>query len=81
MKKVFKIKLDIADITPFIQKANKITNNITLYQGQTVVNARSVLGIYALDLSHPVKLVIDGVGDEDTEKLAYTLFPKWIVND
>lgn len=76
MKDIYKIKLDIPDIHEFMQVANSIVNDINLYQGNAVVNAKSLMGLYALDLSKEINLTIrDCDDDEVIEK-----FSKWIID-
>lgn len=76
MKNIFKIKLDIPNTGEFINAANSIPNDVNLFQGKSVVSGKSLLGIYSLDLSQDIDLV---VRDRDDDKIVYEKFGKWII--
>lgn len=78
MKNVFEIKLDIPDIAAFIQIANSITNDVCLYQGVNTVSGKSVMGVYALDLSKPINLI---VRDRESNDIVYEKFGKWLTQE
>lgn len=55
------IKLDkVIDASRFVNLASKINGDVTLSSGRYVVDGKSIMGIYSLDLSCPIKMKIDG---------------------
>lgn len=53
------IKLDLAEhVKQFVSIAEKYPFEIDLRSGRHVVNAKSLLGIFSLDLSEPVVLEV-----------------------
>ena len=75
MKSSFYIKLDINDISDFLNVTSEIPNDINICQGQTVASAKSLMGIYALDLSQPIRLIIR----DDSENTLVNKFDRWLV--
>ncbi len=66
MKKV-NIKLSaIADIRNFVDIVTKYPNDIDLSSGRYIVDAKSIMGIFSLDLMQPIELTAYG---DDTDKL------------
>ena len=60
MKSV-QIKLSaINDITGFVDTVKKYSADATLRSGSYMVNARSIMGIFILDLMKPVDLIVKG---------------------
>lgn len=76
MKDIFKIKLDIADINEFINAAGSIPNDINLFQGNTVASGKSLVGLYSLDLTREINLIIHNRINDD---IVYENFEKWII--
>lgn len=60
------IKLDkIGMPASFVNLTNKIEGDVTLYSGKYIVDGKSIMGIYSLDLSKPIKMEIEGdISDE-----------------
>lgn len=48
----------ISDVQDFIQIVNKIDCDVDLIKDRYVIDAKSIIGIFTLDLSKPVDLVI-----------------------
>lgn len=48
------------DIKEFVDLTNMCEGNVTAYSGKYIVDAKSVMGIFSLDLSTPIKIEIDG---------------------
>ena len=46
------------DVKEFVNIANKYPYDIDLKSGRFVIDAKSLLGIFSLDLSKPIELVI-----------------------
>ncbi|MCD8096102.1 MAG: HPr family phosphocarrier protein [Ruminococcus sp.] len=65
MKKV-KIKLEsIADVKEFVSIVMLYNFDIDLVSGRYAVDAKSIMGIFSLDLSNPIQLIArtDDLGD------------------
>lgn len=52
------------DVKKFIDITSRHGENMSLKNGNYVVDAKSILGIFTMDLSQPVELVCD---EDDTE--------------
>lgn len=69
MKKV-DIKLSLAEnVKTFVNTVNKYDFDMDLRAGRHVVDAKSILGIFSLDLSRPITLEIDDDKCANSEKL------------
>lgn len=70
-----KIKLTtLSDISEFMKITTKINDDIDICKGRYIVDGKSVMGVFSLDMSDPVDLYIHS---DDKELLE--LFRKWIV--
>ena len=59
--KTFNILLSsINDIKAFVNIVNKYEFDVDLTSGRYVVDAKSIMGIFSLDLSKPIKVDIHG---------------------
>jgi phosphotransferase system HPr-like phosphotransfer protein len=57
--KTFNIQLSsINDVKLFVNAVNKYTYDTDLTSGRYVVDAKSIMGIFSLDLSKPIKMEI-----------------------
>lgn len=71
-----KIKLNmIDDIKEFLNEVIKIESDVDLIKGRYVIDAKSTIGIFTLDLSDPVEIVIHSDNINLLEP-----FKKWEVN-
>ena len=63
------IKLDkVGAASGFANLTPKISGDVTLYSDKYVVNGKSIMGIYSLDLTKPIKMEINGeIPDEVKE--------------
>ncbi len=67
------IKLDMAEsVKKFVNIASKFDYELTLKSGRYVVDAKSILGIFSLDLAEPIVLEI---GSDDCDDLLKALDP------
>jgi len=77
--KTFQIKLStIEDVRNFVNKLSKYTVDLDLKSGRYTVDARSLMGIFSLDLLKPIEFVIN----TDDEKIIKDIFEdvkSWIV--
>lgn len=64
MKTNFTISLDsIAEVNAFANMIAHFKSEIDMSSGRYVVNAKSIMGIFSLDLTQPLTLTVHG-GDE-----------------
>lgn len=71
----FTIKLNmISDIKDFLAETSKIVEDVDLQKNRYVVDAKSIVGVFTLDLSEPVKVVIHSEDENLLEP-----FKKWMV--
>ena len=54
----------IVQIQNFVNDMSRCLSDVDLTSGKYVVNAKSVIGVFSLDLAHPIGLTAEGV-DED----------------
>ena len=60
------IKLNsVNDVRDFVEFAMKHTEDITLESGRHKVDAKSIMGVFSLDLSQPITLIIEGTMPTD----------------
>ncbi len=61
---------DVNQVRKFVDVIDKIDLSFNLGEGRRVVDAKSILGVLALDLTKPVRLSYDSDDEEIREKLA-----------
>ena len=72
MKSV-QISLDsIEKVKSFVHAVNRLDGEFDLVSGRYIVDAKSIMGIFALDLSKPIKLNIHK-GRSEVEQIAESL--------
>ncbi|MBU3840390.1 MAG: HPr family phosphocarrier protein [Candidatus Ruminococcus intestinipullorum] len=53
------IKFDnIEDVQEFSRIANEFTGDVDLYQGRVIIDGKSLLGIYSMDIEKEIKIKI-----------------------
>lgn len=58
-KKTFRTNLnDIAAVKKFVKIANMIPVDVTVSEGKYVIDGKSIMGIFSLDLSKPVMVTV-----------------------
>ena len=73
MKSV-KITLNSIDkVKAFVNEVTKFDSDFDLVSGRYVIDAKSIMGIFSLDLSKPIELNIHN--DADAEKVINALKP------
>jgi len=66
----FKIMLhSITDVKDFVNAASKSIYDIDLVSGRYVVDAKSIMGIFSLDLTKPITVNIHGNDEELVKEL------------
>ncbi len=69
MKKV-KISLSSIDtVKSFVTLTTKIEGDVTIISGRYIIDAKSIMGIFSLDLSKPLDLEIEEWKDEYEDAL------------
>ena len=72
--KTVKITLNSIDkVKAFVNDVSKFTTDFDLVSGRYVIDAKSIMGIFSLDLSKPIDLNIHD--DENAEDILKTLAP------
>ena len=62
----FKVMLNSIDkVKSFVNDLTKFDCDFDLVSGRYVIDAKSIMGIFSLDLSKPIDLTIHGDGDID----------------
>ena len=61
---------DVNQVRQFVNVIDKIDLSFNLGEGRRVVDAKSILGVMALDLTRPVRLSYDSDDEGFREKLA-----------
>ena len=72
--KTVKVRLSsIEAVRDFVEAVRKYDSEIDLSSGRYVVDAKSIMGIFSLDLSKPVDLAIHS--DQEADKVIEALAP------
>ncbi|MBS7008274.1 HPr family phosphocarrier protein [Anaerostipes sp.] len=72
--KTYKILLDSIDsVKDFVNLINRFKSEIDLASGRYVVDAKSIMGIFSLELSKPLLLTV--YGDEELDQIESALQP------
>jgi len=58
----------IEKVKKFVRMMSEIEDNIDLVSGRYIVDAKSLLGVFSLDLSKPIKLEFNGSRNEESIK-------------
>lgn len=70
--KELSIRLDsIEAVKEFVAKANQCSFDIDLVSGRYAIDAKSIMGIFSLDLNKAVKLVVHDEGSAAEEFLDF----------
>ena len=74
-----KIKFEtLNDLNSFISGIKYYDGNVLMSQGKQIVNGRSLLGMYSLELQDIIDVAID-TPNPDTETDFYNFIKKWEV--
>jgi len=74
------IKLNtINDVKDFVEICSKCNGEVDIKQGRHVVDGKSILGIFSLNLLEPVKVVIDSNYGND-KIIFYNDIEKWKIS-
>ena len=70
MKDKIKVKFkDINDVSKFVRIVSQYDGDFDLISGRYVVDAKSIMGIFSLDLSKPIQLSLPSAIPELMEEL------------
>ncbi|MGL5973369.1 MAG: HPr family phosphocarrier protein [Oscillospiraceae bacterium] len=69
--KIVKIKLDtVVEVQKFVSLIATMKSDFDLISGRYIVDAKSILGIFSLDIQKPLELKIHSCTDDIIEKLS-----------
>jgi len=74
-KAVIKL-VSIDDVKEFVKKANKFDYDIDLSLGKYTVDAKSIMGIFSLDLSRELELTVHSDNTDFLEEIAENIIKK-----
>lgn len=76
----FKINLNnFADVNKFVSITQNISEDTILHGGRFAVDAKSIIGIFSLDLSKPLMLEIDTRNGSSDEARFAELFKNFLI--
>ena len=77
-----RIKLNtINDVNSFVNTSTKYyEGDIDVKQGRQIIDGKSILGIFSLNLTQPIEISIN-TDNLNTERDFYIFIKKWEVND
>ena len=79
IKTVMRIKLDTPnDVKEFVNRAMMCKFDIDLVSDNHTIDAKSIMGIFSLDLSKPINLDVDDVYTKERELF---MFEEWKVEN
>lgn len=58
----------IQDVQSFVNFVSKFSDEYYLNSGRYIINAKSIMGIYSLDLSKPIRLVSTKENNDEISK-------------
>jgi len=61
----------IEKVKDFCEKANRVECDIELYCGKYVIDAKSIMGIFSLNISKPLKMVVNSDNVDISELFPY----------
>lgn len=75
METTFKISLDsITEVNDFANMIAHFHSETDLSSGRYIVNAKSIMGVFSLDLTKPLTLIVHGSDEIDEIKKALKPF-------
>jgi len=70
MKEITILLNDFSKIKKFANEISKISSDVDLVRGRYVVDAKSTIGIFTVDLSKPIKVILHS--DDENESIKFT---------
>lgn len=71
---------EVSKINTFINEASTFESNIDIIRGHYTCDAKSILALYSLDLSTPVKIQINAINEEEANRFE-EVFSKYKVEE
>ncbi len=72
---VYQIMLhSMRDVEEFVNQTSRFPGEVDVTTGRYVVNGKSIMGLYSIDLAHPVTVIIQG-SQEETDALLSSIKP------
>ena len=68
MQTFFVSLTSISDVKKFVDAATRCAAEIDVLSGRYVINAKSIMGLFSLDLAKPVKVEVHGA---DADRAAF----------
>lgn len=65
----------VNDVKMFVSEVMKYNCNFDIISDRYIVDAKSIMGIFSLDLSKPLILRIDSENDRDITEIEHDIFP------
>lgn len=74
--KTIRISLNSIDkVKAFVNDLAKFDVDFDLVSGRYIIDAKSIMGIFSLDLSKPIDLNVHSATEEETERILTLLAP------
>ncbi len=68
--KEYTVKLNsINEVKEFVALTNRCAFDVDLMSGKYVIDAKSIMGIFSLDLSKPLKMIVHADGEQAADFL------------
>ena len=78
--KTVKISLNSIDkVKAFVNEVTKYDAEFDLVSGRYVIDAKSIMGIFSLDLSKPIDLNIHAESETEDINISKTIFCKMVI--
>lgn len=59
----------LSDVKNVVEAFSKCKGEVSVYSGRYIVDGKSLMGLFSLDLSKPIKVEIDGVIPVETREM------------
>jgi phosphotransferase system HPr-like phosphotransfer protein len=69
---------EVSKVKEFVSDISKLDINVSLVSGGYKVNAKSILGVFSLDLSKPVSVITESTNPSDINTV-YAACDKYLV--
>ena len=54
----------IDDVKQFVDAANRCVSEVDILSGRYVINAKSIMGLFSIDLAKPVRVEVHGTNED-----------------
>ena len=66
----------VSDIKAFVDAANRLDCDVDVECGRYLVNGKSIMGLFSIDLSAPVQVQVHGSQAQSDISVSYTHLPR-----